>query len=166
MTGLGTELPQLFSKFTPVSKGGYKYTFLFWLFFTCPANENKRENNIFVYFFAAASKLVLLLWKEFYLTFIWIIGFKFTWSCLHKSQYLRILGCNSTDGHCRMTMTLEAIRALSITVLTEKCWLRHVETMIKSLNGRLVFGVGGDTKSLSLHMHVHHRQHMWCTFAY
>lgn len=89
------------------------------IFFACPANANERENNICVYFFVA-SKYLLFLWKEFYLTFIWIIGFKL--SCLLKS--LQILGCNCTDADCRTTMPLVAVKVPTITdreILTEAC---------------------------------------------
>lgn len=106
---------------------------------------------IYLYISVAASKLLSFLWKEFYLTFIWIIEFK--QGCLCKSQYLQILGCNCTDADCRTTMPPSKYQQ----ILTEKCWLRHVETMIKSLNHYLAFGVDGDTKSLSLYVH---RQHM------
>lgn len=87
-------------------------------FFLCPANAKKRENNICVYFFVAASKYLLFLWKEFYLTFIWIIGFKL--SCLLKS--LQILGCNCTDA--ATSMPLVAVKVPTITdreMLTEPC---------------------------------------------
>lgn len=79
-----------------------------------------RDKIICVYFFVAASKNLLFLWKEFYLTFIWIIGFKL--SCLLKS--LQILGCNCTDADCRTTMPLVAVKVPTITdraMLTEAC---------------------------------------------
>lgn len=169
MTGLHTELPQLFIvNSLQFQKEDRNTPSSFWFYlYSSPALQMKtREKIIYLY----TSLQQFQNWSCFF-------GRSFTshlfglldlnlHGAVYTSQYLRILGCNSTDAHCRMTITLETIRAQTITVLTEKCWLRHVETMIKSLNGRLVFGMGGDTKSLSLHMHAHHRQHMWCTFAY